>query len=303
MSQDQSMYYVSLNEKVQGPYTFAQLQQLMLTNQITRKTQVLLQGSPSWINAQQIPGLFPQFHAEEPSVIPTLRSNPNPRPVPPVSSSFPINPNSEPSLDFSQPKLRRAVLLEEEEEDEEEKLPQKIHLNSKWMYGVWTYFLPGMGHIFLNEAMKGSLILIISLILILSRVCCNLSEEIEVKVLGIILGIPFYMFFTFVFLDCMATYDKIDFKQNSKKAAKLKTKNKKRSLKQREVVFIILWIFYFFYLCLFAISLNYNDEYSSSNAEQNQYEYVNQEEDRHISPEEAALTIFFTAAALAEQTR
>lgn len=266
MSQDHPKFYVSVNEKIHGPFTFAQLQKLMLSNQITRKTQVLQEGVSNWIDAQHIPGLFPQFRAQEPPVVPTITPNPVRMPEVPVATAFPVHPDSELNLELPQTQTRRAVLLEEEENDERV-YSSKEELNSKWLYGVFSTLFPGVGHLFLKQYMKGLLFLILYFGFAVFRgliegIIAEEGDETFALSVYTILGIPHFMFFTYIFLDCMATYDKIDSKLRSPKAPQkqVKYRYKKRSghveLKLRENVFIIIWVLYLLYIFLKLMVMN-----------------------------------------------
>ena len=57
----EALYYVMYNDKVKGPFTFAQMQHFVLTNQISRTTFVMRKGANSWESAEQIAGLFPRI--------------------------------------------------------------------------------------------------------------------------------------------------------------------------------------------------------------------------------------------------
>ena len=212
----EALYYVMYNDKVKGPFTFAQMQHFVLTNQISRTTFVMRKGANSWESAEQIAGLFPRIPEVPVNATPPVPSfeqketgwkNAEPlvgtfskTPEVPVNTAPPFPPfemSAEPSCsnnDSSTPISNKTR-------------PRKKH--SKWVYGV-ACLLPGSGHILLKQYKRGIIFLIISAIYA-SALGKNLSPdpyETE-EYFTMICGIPLYIFWTYVLFDCLSVYDKM----------------------------------------------------------------------------------------------
>lgn len=61
-------YMVGINGQPMGPFDWNQLQQLVLSGQLTQQTQVWKQGMPAWSMAGQVQELLPLFQSQAPAM-------------------------------------------------------------------------------------------------------------------------------------------------------------------------------------------------------------------------------------------